>query len=186
MATINVTLRLVKKYFESNPVWTTWEQMQVSKVEFHITDLSGERLIKVDVPLTDKNSSEFISTSVTLAQNTDYLVHAIAFSPFHPTGVLSEKVEFNTGDGVTYYNFETTVIDKFSQTALSGAVLTFDAAGLNIEKTSRHDGLVWIQRIAAGTYTVTVEKTGYDTVNTTWVAGLTKIPYIQLSPTPSP
>lgn len=181
MATINVTLRLVKKYFESNPVWTTWEQMQINKVEFHISDPAGLTLLKVDVPITG-TASEFVSSSVVLEQNTDYEVLAVAFSPFHPAGVKSTKIAFNTGDPATYYNYETVIIDGVTQLPIVGAVLTFDAVGLNIVKNSRHDGLVWIQRIPAGSYTVAVTKEGYTPVNVTYTAGGFVSKFIVMTP----
>lgn len=184
MATINVTLRLVKKYFESNPDWTTWEQMQVNRVEFHITNTEGTMLTKVDA-VNSGSTSDFITASTALEQNTQYRVKAVAFSPFHISGIQSEEVQFNTGDAVAYHNFESTIIERDTMQPILGAKVTLTGTGVNTETTSRHDGLVWIQRIPAGLYNITVTKAEYTTLTTTWTAGSIPIPFIQLSLSPT-
>lgn len=184
MATINVTLRIVRKYFESNPAWTTWEQMQINKIEFWVTNLTGDNLTRVDVPITGPVTSDFISAAVTLNQNTDYLVRAVAFSPFHPSGVQSTQVQFNTGDPVAYHNFETLILNRTTLAPIPGATVIFGVGTLDITRTSRHDGMVWVQRIPAGTYDIRVSMAGFTTLDTTWVAGGATRPSILLSPLP--
>lgn len=180
MSQVNVTLSLVKEFFRSNPAWTTWEQMQINKIEFHVRNLSNQSLSRINVPLPAV-SSPVITANVPLPQNTNFAVRAVAFSPNHPNGVQSTEVNFNTNDTATFFNFQVTILDDFNMQPVTGAVLTFDPLGLNILRTADDSGMVWIQRIPAGTYPIRVTAPGFITLDITWTAGTAIGPNLILS-----
>lgn len=186
MATVTATLRLKKLYFESSPAWTTWEDMQITAVKFYVEAQTGDKQTFI---VDGVIGSTFITASVVLQQTTTYKVYAVAYSPYHTSGFKGTEVTIDSDDTTTYYNLEATIIDKDTGRPVEGATFTLDPAGTEETiVTSREDGLIWIQRKPAGTYSYTVSAAGYDAFSASLVlGGLGSISgsmgYIQLTPT---
>lgn len=171
MAQVNVTLSVVKDFFSSNPVWTIWEQMEINRIEFHLRNLGNQSFSRIDVPLP-AISSPLITANTTLPQNTNFSVRAVAFSPSHPNGVQSSEVNFNTSDATVFFNFRAIVCSTLNNVSpIAGATVTITGTGVNIVRQTDHNGLVWAQRIPAGTYNIAIARTGFVTLNISWVAG---------------
>jgi hypothetical protein len=158
MATVTATLRVKKLYFESSPMWTTWDDMQITSVKFYVSAVDGVQTTQI---IDGVIGTEFITASATLESGTNYSIKAVAYSPYHTSGISGAAVAIDSDDTTTYYNIEAYVLDKDTSRPIEDVIFTLDPGGTEEATfTSRADGLIWLQRIPAGTYTYTATKAG--------------------------
>ena len=169
MATVTATLRVKKLYFESSPMWTTWDDMQITSVKFYVSAVDGVQTTQI---IDGVIGTEFITASAMLESGTNYSIKAVAYSPYHTSGISGAAVLIDSDDTTTYYNVEAYVLDRTTSHPIGDAIFILDPGGIAKSFTSRADGLVWLQRIPAGTYAYTVTKTGaYTAVGGTITLG---------------
>lgn len=170
MATVTATLRVKKLYFESSPMWTTWDDMQITSVKFYVSAVDGVQTTQI---IDGVIGTEFITASAMLESGTTYSIKAVAYSPYHTSGISGAAVLIDSDDTTTYYNVEAFVLDRNTSKPIEDAIFTLDPGGTEQKSfTSRVDGLVWLQRIPAGTYSYTVTKAGvYNAANGTITLG---------------
>ena len=157
---VKATLRVRQLFFESNPMFTSFDQLQITRVrfEYEINDGSSHPTQSIDGFV----GVNFVQADdVVLQQNTPYRARAIVYSPQHPGGIASEWVSFESDDVNTYYTIMYYIRNSVTNEIIEGAEFMLDPTGTPISKLSRPDGLVWFQRNAAGTHSFRVEKTGY-------------------------
>lgn len=184
MAQINVTLTVVKEFFRSNPMWTTWEDMQINRIEFLIFETGTGSITRVNAPIPAV-SSPVITANVMLNQNTAYAVRVSVWSPLNPSGISSISRTFNTADTVVYHNLTIRVTNANNNDVpvrIPNATLTLEPLGLNIVRQADEGGLMWIQRIPAGTYPIRITAPEFLQIDITWVAGTPIGPIIGMIP----
>lgn len=189
---VTTTFRLIKKYFESNPMYTEWDEMQITNVIIRYRTVIGGTPSSAFQEVKAQIGIDIISASVNLESETTYEVRAVAFSSFVPDGIESDPIEFDSSDATKYYNAEFYVVENDPGVSsrirppIEGAVFTINpGTGSERSFTSRADGLVWMQRLEAGEYTYDLVSAGHvDIIGATVYIGPRneKLGFIELVP----
>lgn len=166
---ITTTLRIDPRYIESTPERQNWQDLGIEKVQLQRQVLQsapnnwGATLTHnmTLVSPTQVGQLRYYELELNLAPDSTYRVRTVVTNSQGET--TSDWQEFSTSDAEIYYNIETNIIDNVTGDFIEGATITIDPAGSEeqVSRPSGRTGLVWIQRIPAGTYPLLVEAPGY-------------------------